>query len=40
MYHITPPTTKVAGNELGLFEDYASYYSQTDLDIYFETIAT
>ena len=39
MYNITRGTTSVAGNQLGIFEDLGDYYSQTDLNEFFLTLA-
>lgn len=38
-YNITKGTKKAAGNQLGIFEDLGDYYSQTDLNEFFATLA-
>lgn len=38
MYNITEGTTATAGNELGIFEDLADYFSQVDLDLFFANV--
>jgi len=39
MHKITKGSTSTAGNELGIFEDLGDYYSQTDLNEFFLTLA-
>ncbi|MCJ1282915.1 Tripeptidyl-peptidase sed1 [Xylographa opegraphella] len=39
LYNVTVPTTKVAGNSLGIFEDLGDVYSQTDLNEFFLSLA-
>ncbi|KAK4554593.1 Tripeptidyl-peptidase sed1 [Recurvomyces mirabilis] len=39
MYNITKGSTSTPGNELGIFEDLGDYYSQTDLNLFFLTLA-
>ncbi len=39
MYNITEGTTAARGNELGIFETLGDVYSQTDLDLFFSTLA-
>lgn len=38
-YNITTPTKAAPGNELGIFEDLNDKYSQTDLNLFFLTLA-
>lgn len=40
MYNITDGDKATPGNELGIFEDLADYYSQQDLDLFFSSLAT
>ncbi|KAF1990249.1 putative alkaline serine protease AorO [Aulographum hederae CBS 113979] len=40
LYNITTPTKAAKGNELGIFENLAQYYSQTDLNEYFLAFQT
>ena len=40
LYNITTPTKSAAGNQLGIFEDLGDMYSQTDLNLFFATLAT
>jgi tripeptidyl-peptidase-1 len=37
LYNITEGTTATKGNELGIFEDLGDYYSQADLDLFFNS---
>ena len=39
MYNITEPTKAAPNNQLGIFEDLDDKYSQTDLDLFFLTLA-
>ncbi|KAL2070575.1 hypothetical protein VTL71DRAFT_13601 [Oculimacula yallundae] len=39
LYNVTKPTKSAKGNELGIFEDLGDVYSQTDLDLFFLTLA-
>ncbi|GAB7343209.1 hypothetical protein MBLNU457_1274t1 [Dothideomycetes sp. NU457] len=39
MYNFTQATSAQPGNELGIYEDLADYYSQTDLNEFFLTLA-
>ena len=39
LYNISDPTTSVAGNEMGIFEDLGDVYSQEDLNLFFQTLA-
>nr|POE79437.1 tripeptidyl-peptidase sed1 [Quercus suber] len=39
LYNITAGTKHAAGNELGIFEDLGDVYSQTDLNLFFATLA-
>lgn len=39
MYNITDGTTSTKGNELGIFESIGDIYSQTDLNLFFTTLA-
>lgn len=39
LYNITTPTKHAAGNQLGIFEDLNDMYSQTDLNLFFATLA-
>lgn len=39
MYNITQATLSHPGNQLGIFEDLGDYYSQTDLNDFFLTLA-
>ena len=39
LYNITTPTKSAAGNQLGIFEDLDDMYSQTDLNLFFGTLA-
>lgn len=38
LYNITKPTTAVAGNALGVFEDLGDIYDQADLNLLFTTL--
>lgn len=38
-YNITKATKAAPGNQLGIFEDLGDYYSQTDLNEFFLTLA-
>ena len=40
MYNITKAKKAAPGNELGIFEDLGDVYSQTDLDLFFATLAS
>ncbi|KAJ5223919.1 hypothetical protein N7468_008461 [Penicillium chermesinum] len=40
MYNITKGTSSTKGNELGIFEDTGDVYSQTDLDLFFGSLAS
>ncbi|KAL1985429.1 hypothetical protein VTN96DRAFT_7872 [Rasamsonia emersonii] len=40
MYNITEGDKATPGNELGIFEDLADYYSQQDLDLFFASLAS
>jgi len=39
MYNISIGSTAAAGNQLGIFEDLGDVYSQTDLNLFFLTLA-
>jgi len=39
LYNITTPTKAAAGNQLGIFEDLGDMYSQTDLNLFFASLA-
>lgn len=39
MYNITDGKSATKGNELGVFEGIGDVYSQTDLDLFFSTLA-
>ncbi len=39
LYNITTPTKAAAGNQLGIFEDLDDMYSQTDLNLFFASLA-
>ncbi|KAH7354976.1 putative alkaline serine protease AorO [Rhexocercosporidium sp. MPI-PUGE-AT-0058] len=39
LYNVTKPTRAAPGNQLGIFEDLGDVYSQTDLDLFFLTLA-
>lgn len=39
LYNVTAPTKAATGNELGIFEGLGDYLSQTDLDLFYLTMA-
>lgn len=39
LYNITTPTKSAPGNQLGIFEDLDDMYSQTDLNLFFASLA-
>ncbi|KAL5329892.1 hypothetical protein ACEPPN_003412 [Leptodophora sp. 'Broadleaf-Isolate-01'] len=39
LYNVTKPTKAAPGNQLGIFEDLGDVYSQTDLDLFFLSLA-
>ncbi|GAB7350004.1 hypothetical protein MBLNU459_g0680t2 [Dothideomycetes sp. NU459] len=39
LYNLTKATTAASGNQLGIFEDLGDVYSQTDLNLFFSTLA-
>ncbi|KAL6720032.1 Tripeptidyl-peptidase sed1 [Lecanora helva] len=39
LYNITTPTKAAPGNQLGIFEDLGDMYSQTDLNLFFASLA-
>lgn len=39
MYNISLGAKAAPGNQLGIFEDLGDVYSQTDLDLFFATLA-
>lgn len=39
LYNVTAPSKAAAGNELGIFESLGDYLSQTDLDLFYLSLA-